>query len=76
MVNVTPQPLHPQEREPVPTVQEAGWAPGPAWAGEEFDPHNLINGLHYHSPYHIVQKNLKRISLETFLQSSVSQSSD
>jgi hypothetical protein len=25
----------PREREPVPTVQEAGWAPGPGWMGAE-----------------------------------------
>jgi hypothetical protein len=23
------------ERDPVPTVQEAGWAPGPVWTGKE-----------------------------------------
>jgi len=25
----------PRERDPVPAVQEAGWAPGPAWKGAE-----------------------------------------
>ena len=35
MVNATPRPLYPQERDPVPTVQEAGWAPGPVWTGAE-----------------------------------------
>jgi hypothetical protein len=25
----------PREREPAPIVQEAGWAPGPVWAGAE-----------------------------------------
>jgi len=56
VVNVTPQQLHPQEKDSVPTVQKAGWAPGPVWAGEEFDPCNLIYGLRYPSPYYIVQK--------------------
>jgi len=51
-----PQPLHPQERDPVPTVQGAGWVPRPVWAGEEFDPHDLIYGPCYSSPHYIVQK--------------------
>jgi hypothetical protein len=25
----------PRERDPVPIVQEAGWAPGPVWKGAE-----------------------------------------
>jgi len=33
-----PQPLYSPERELVPTIKEAGWAPGPAWMGME----NLI----------------------------------
>jgi len=33
------RPLHPREAHPVPIVQEAGWAPGPVWAGaENLDP--------------------------------------
>ena len=35
VVNATPRPLYPQERDPVPIVQEAGWAPGPVWTGAE-----------------------------------------
>jgi hypothetical protein len=27
----TPWPLYPRQKEAVPTVQEAGWAPGPVW---------------------------------------------
>jgi hypothetical protein len=34
-VNVTPRPLYPHERDQVPIVQEAGWAPGPVWTGAE-----------------------------------------
>jgi len=30
-----PQPFYPQERDQVPIVQEAGWAPGPIWKGME-----------------------------------------
>ena len=34
VVNATPRPLYPG-KDPVPTVQEAGWAPGPVWTGAE-----------------------------------------
>jgi hypothetical protein len=30
VVSITPRPLYPGE-DPVPIVQEAGWAPGPVW---------------------------------------------
>ena len=35
VVNATPRSLYPRERDPVPIVQEAGWAPGPVWTGAE-----------------------------------------
>ena len=35
VVNATPQPHYPRERDPIPIVQEAGWAPGPVWTGAE-----------------------------------------
>jgi hypothetical protein len=31
----TPRPLYSRERDPVPIVQEAGWAPGPVWTAAE-----------------------------------------
>jgi len=34
-VSVTPRPLFTPEKEPVPIVQEAGWAPGQVWTGAE-----------------------------------------
>ena len=34
-VSVTPRPLFAPRKDPVPIVQEAGWAPGPAWTGAE-----------------------------------------
>jgi hypothetical protein len=34
VVNATPPPFTP-EIDPVPIVQETGWAPGPAWIGAE-----------------------------------------
>jgi len=29
VVNATPQLLYPQERDPIPIIQEVGWVPGP-----------------------------------------------
>ena len=38
VVNSTPPPLYPLERDPVSTVQETGWTSGPAWtSAENFD---------------------------------------
>ena len=34
-VSVTPRPLLTPGKDPVPIVQEAGWAPGPVWTGAE-----------------------------------------
>jgi len=34
-VNATPRPFYRRERQPVPILQEAGWAPVPVWTGEE-----------------------------------------
>jgi len=34
-VSLTPRPLFTPGKEPVITVQEAGWAPGPVWTGAE-----------------------------------------
>ena len=34
-VSVTPRLLFTPEKDPVPIVQEAGWAPWPVWTGEE-----------------------------------------
>jgi hypothetical protein len=34
-MNSTSRPIYPRERDPVPTVQEAGWAPEPVWKGVE-----------------------------------------
>ena len=41
MVNATPRPLNPQERDLVPFIQEVGWAPGPVWTGAK----NLFSKL-------------------------------
>ena len=34
-VSITPRPLFTPRKDPVPMVQEAGWAPGPVWIGAE-----------------------------------------
>ena len=34
VVNATPRPLYPRDRNPVPIVQD-GWDPGPVWTGAE-----------------------------------------
>jgi hypothetical protein len=39
VASLTPRPLYPRERDPVPIAKEAGWAPGPVWtAAENLDP--------------------------------------
>ena len=35
VVKATPRPHFTPEKDPVPIVQEAGWAPGPVWTGGE-----------------------------------------
>jgi hypothetical protein len=35
LFNATPSPFYPQERDPVPILQETGWAPEPVWMGAE-----------------------------------------
>ena len=35
MVNATPRQLYPRGRDPVPSIQEAGWASGPVWTSAE-----------------------------------------
>jgi hypothetical protein len=36
VVNATPRLLHPRERDTVPILWEAGWAPGTVWTGPEY----------------------------------------
>ena len=35
VVNATPRPNFPWERDPVVILQQAGWAPGPVWTDAE-----------------------------------------
>ena len=35
-VSFTPRPLFNPRKDPVPIVQEAGWAPGPVWTDAEY----------------------------------------
>ena len=39
MVSSTPQPHFTPEKDTVPILQEARWAPGPVWAGGKSRPH-------------------------------------
>ena len=36
VANATPRPHFTPGKDPVPIVQEAGWAPGPVWTGAEY----------------------------------------
>jgi hypothetical protein len=42
VVNSTPQPHFTPGKDPVPIVQEAGWAPGPVWTAENLAPPGLL----------------------------------
>ena len=39
VVSSTPRPHFTPGKDPVPILQEAGWAPGPVWKGGKFRPH-------------------------------------
>ena len=39
VVSVTPRPHFTPRKDPVPILQEAGWAPGPVWTGGKSRPH-------------------------------------
>ena len=39
VVSSTPRPHFTPRKDPVPILQEAGWAPGPVWTGEKSRPH-------------------------------------
>ena len=39
MVSSTPRPHFTAGKDPVPILQETGWAPGPVWTGEKSRPH-------------------------------------
>jgi hypothetical protein len=45
VVNATPRPLYPRERQPVPIIQDAGWAPWAVWMGTENLAHTAIQSL-------------------------------
>ena len=39
MVSSTPRPHFTPRKDPVPTLQEAGWARGPVWTGGKYRPY-------------------------------------
>ena len=45
LVNATPRPFYPLERDTVPIIYKAGWVPVPVWAGaENFAPTGIRSG--------------------------------
>jgi hypothetical protein len=45
VVKATPRPLCSRERDAVPILEQAGWAPGPVWTGAENLTPNGIRSL-------------------------------
>jgi hypothetical protein len=41
VVSSTPRPFFTSGKDPVPIVQEAGWAPGPVWTGGKSRPNGI-----------------------------------
>jgi len=39
VVSITPRPHFTPGKDPIPILQEAGWAPGPVWTGRKSRPH-------------------------------------
>ena len=77
MVNATSQPLYAQERDPIHTAQEAGWAPGPVRMGAEnlpptpgFDPWTLQSVASRYIDYTIPAPGYRMYLQETRLSSS------
>jgi len=72
VVNVMPWPIYPRERDLVPIVSEAGWAPGLVWTGTENLASTRIQTLdhlrcsellhHLHYPAHM--KNIWHSNME------------
>ena len=60
MVSSTPRPHFTPGKDPVPTLQETGWAPGPVWTGGKSRPnqdsipelgYNVMKGTEYVLPF-------------------------
>ena len=71
VVSSTPRPHFTSRKDPVPILQEAGWAPGPVWTGGKSRPHRdsipdrparsqSLYRLSYraHVPFHITSRNV------------------
>jgi hypothetical protein len=75
VVNATPRPLYPRERDPVPIVQEVGWVTGPVWTVRKnstspgFDPRNVqpvaSSYTDWDTPAHIVVGKVPRGNMAT-----------
>jgi len=46
VVSVTPRPYFTPGEDPVPVLQEAGWAPGPVWTGGKSRPTGIRSPDH------------------------------
>ena len=70
VVNATPRPLYPREKEPVSTAQEGGWDPGPVWTGtKKLVPHQdsipeQSIPKRFAIPTELSRPNLKWVNLE------------
>jgi len=46
-VSVTPRPLFTPKKDPVPIVEEAGWAPRPVWTGQSTCRSHIFSVINY-----------------------------
>ena len=66
MVSITPRPPLPPGKDPVPIVQEAGWAPEPVWIGAEnlaptgFDPRTFQPVASRYTDYALSQISMQK----------------
>jgi len=76
VVSSTPRPQFTPGKDPVPIVQEAGWAPGPVWTGGKSRPNRdsipdrpvrsqLLYRLSYpaHSEYTVITRNVEGLNV-------------
>jgi len=63
VVSSTPRPHFIPGKEPVPIVQEAGWAPGPVWTGGKSRPHRDSIPDHLVQLYRLIYPAHKRTEM-------------
>jgi hypothetical protein len=73
MVNPTPWPLYPQQKAPVPTVQEAGWPQGRSgrvWKispPAEFDPRTVQPVASRYTDYAVTDRQMFSTGRHTYI---------